>query len=82
MIIVVAAIILCIIVALSIFIIKGFSSPKKVDSVKKLLKAGKNQAAAKLAKQIVTKDPNNYAEKITERIDTVYIGLNKSRKGF
>jgi len=61
MIIVVAAIILCIIVALSIFIIKGFSSPKKVDSVKKLLKAGKNQAAAKLAKQIVTKDPNNYA---------------------
>lgn len=59
--IVIAAAILVVIVALLIFIIKSVSSPKKIDTVKKLLKQGKNQAAAKLAKQIVTKDPGNFA---------------------
>ncbi len=53
------AVIAVIVISLFIIIIKTIASPKKVDSVKKLLKAGKNQAAAKLAKQIVTKEPSN-----------------------
>ena len=48
-----------IVISLFIVIFKTIASPKKIDSVKKLLKAGKNQAAAKLAKQIVTKEPSN-----------------------
>lgn len=48
-----------IVISLSIVVFKTIASPKKIDNVRKLLKAGKNQAAAKMAKQIVTKDPSN-----------------------
>ena len=48
------------IIALLVFILKNFSSPKKAESISKLIKQGKNQAAAKLAKQIIAKDPKNY----------------------
>lgn len=58
--IVLIAAIAVIVVALSIFIVKTVSAPKKVDSVRRLLKQGKNQAAAKMAKQIIAKDPKNY----------------------
>ena len=50
---------LAIVNSLSIVVFKTIASPKKIDNVRKLLKAGKNQAAAKMAKQIVTKDPSN-----------------------
>ena len=50
---------LAIVISLSIVVFKTIASPKKIDNVRKLLKAGKNQAAAKMAKQIVTKDPSN-----------------------
>lgn len=59
--IIIAVAMLVLITGLLVFIVKAVSSPKKLDSVKKLLKQGKNQAAAKLAKQIVTKDPQNFA---------------------
>ncbi|MEE1165884.1 MAG: tetratricopeptide repeat protein [Treponema sp.] len=48
------------IIGLLVFILKNFSSPKKAESISKLIKQGKNQAAAKLAKQIIAKDPKNY----------------------
>ena len=49
-----------VVIGLLVFIIKAAAAPKKVDSVRRLLKQGKNQAAAKVAKQIIAKDPNNY----------------------
>lgn len=48
------------IISLLIFIIKISSTPKRVESIKKLLKQGKSQNAIKLAKQILSKDPKNY----------------------
>ena len=53
--------IIIVIIGLLAFVIKIVALPKKLETVKKLLKQGKNQAAAKLAKQIVAKDPQNYA---------------------
>lgn len=58
---VIAIAIMVVIACLAAVIIKGLSSPKKLETVKRLLKQGKNQAAAKLAKQMVTKEPQNYA---------------------
>lgn len=49
-----------VVVFLVVFIVKTISSPKKVDSVRKLIKQGKNQAAAKLAKQLIAKDPKDF----------------------
>ncbi len=49
------------IISLIVVIVKIVATPKRLEGVKKLLKQGKNQAAAKLAKQIITKDPQNYA---------------------
>ena len=49
-----------VVIGLLVFIIKAAAAPKKVDSVRRLLKQGKNQAAAKVAKQIIAKDPKNY----------------------
>ena len=49
-----------VVVGLAIIIGKSLVAPKKIDSVKKLLKQGKNQAAAKLAKQIIAKDAKDY----------------------
>lgn len=57
--IIIYSIIAAIVVFLIIVVVKTITSPKKIDNVRKLLKAGKNQAAAKLAKQIVAKDPSN-----------------------
>ena len=48
------------IIGLVIFIIKSSITPKKVDSIPKLIKQGKTQNAIKLAKQILSKDPKNY----------------------
>ena len=41
------------ITGLLVFIIKGTVTPKKVDSIPKLLKQGKTQNAIKQAKQII-----------------------------
>lgn len=48
------------IVAVSVILIKYFAMPQRVDTVRKLIKQGKNQAAAKLAKQIIAKNPKDY----------------------
>lgn len=53
--------ILIIIAGLLALVIRLVAMPKKLETVKKLLKQGKNQAAAKLAKQISAKDPQNYS---------------------
>ena len=45
---------------LSIFVIKNVATPKKVEGVQRYLKQGKIQAAIKLAKSILQKDPKNY----------------------
>ena len=42
------------------FIVKTIISPKKLDSVPKLIKQGKTQNAIKITKQIIAKDPKNY----------------------
>lgn len=49
-----------VVVGLSIVVVKTVAAPKRVEGIKKLLKQGKNQSAAKLAKQIIAKDPKNY----------------------
>lgn len=48
------------IVFILIVIIKSFSAPKKIDTIKKLIKQGKPVAAEKIAKQIIAKDPRDY----------------------
>ncbi len=48
------------IIGLLVFIIKTSLTPKRVDSIPKLIKQGKTQNAIKLAKQIIAKDPKNY----------------------
>ena len=48
------------ITGLLVFIIKTSLTPKRVDSIPKLIKQGKTQNAIKMAKQILTKDPKNY----------------------
>lgn len=45
---------------LAVFIVKSTVSPKRVDTIPKLIKQGKTQNAIKLAKQILSKDPKNY----------------------
>ncbi|MDE5899030.1 MAG: tetratricopeptide repeat protein [Treponemataceae bacterium] len=49
-----------VIAALAVLIIKNVASPKRMDGVQKLIKQGKYQAAVKLAKQIIAKEPQNY----------------------
>ncbi len=44
---------------LTLFIIKSFIAPRKIESVADLLKSGKNQQAIKAAKQILTKEPRH-----------------------
>ncbi len=59
--IVIIAVGVVVVAALVFFIIKSVSAPKRVDGIRKLLKQGKNLAAAKLAKQIIAKNPQDYA---------------------
>jgi len=57
----VGIILLCAIVALLlIFVVKNVAAPKKVEGVQRYLKQGKTQAAIKLAKAILQKDPKDY----------------------
>lgn len=49
-----------IVVTLLLLVIKMLASPKKTDSIRKLLKQGKTQSAIKLAKQIIAKNPKDY----------------------
>lgn len=60
MFIVIIACILVVVISLLIVILKNFISPKKLDSVPRLIKQGKTQNAIKLTKQIIAKDPKNY----------------------
>ena len=45
---------------LAVFLVKSLMQPKKIDSIKKLIKQGKYPQAEKLAKAIIQKDPKNY----------------------
>ena len=65
-----------IISALIFLIIKTVLVPKKVDAVPKLLKQGKTQAAIKLAKTIIAKDPKNYTAHYY--LGKSYLAENKS----
>ena len=57
----VGIILLCAIVGLLlIFVVKNVAAPKKVEGVQRYLKQGKVQAAIKLAKAILQKDPKDY----------------------
>ena len=49
-----------VVILLSIFVIKNVAAPKKVEGVQRYLKQGKIQAAIKLAKSILQKDPKDY----------------------
>lgn len=54
-------IVLGVVVAALLFtVMKSIFSPKKIESVPKLIKQGKTQNAIKIAKQIISKDPKNY----------------------
>ena len=58
LILIISAVIL--IIGIAAILIKYFAMPQRVDTVRKLIKQGKNQAAAKLAKQIIAKNPKDY----------------------
>ncbi|MBO4545963.1 MAG: tetratricopeptide repeat protein, partial [Treponema sp.] len=45
---------------LLVFVVKNVAAPKKVEGVQRYLKQGKTQAAIKLAKAILQKDPKDY----------------------
>lgn len=45
---------------LAVFLVKSLMQPKKIDSIKKLVKQGKYPQAEKLAKAIIQKDPKDY----------------------
>lgn len=42
------------------FVIKSTVAPKRIEGIPKLIKQGKNQAAVKLAKQVIARDQKNY----------------------
>lgn len=44
---------------LTLFIIKSFIAPRKIENLASLLKSGKNQQAIKAAKQLLTKEPHH-----------------------
>ncbi len=44
---------------LTLFIIKSFIAPRKIESVANLLKSGKNEQVIKAVKQILTKEPHH-----------------------
>ena len=48
------------IVFLSYLIIKSFVAPRRIDGIQKLIKQRKFNAAIKLAKSLVTKNPSDY----------------------
>ena len=43
------------IVGIAVVLVKSVVTPKRADAVRRLIKQGKNQAAAKLAKQLIAK---------------------------
>lgn len=48
------------IVGVTVALVKSVVVPKRADAVRRLIKQGKNQAAAKLAKQLIAKNPKDY----------------------
>ncbi len=48
------------VILLLVFVIKNLASPKKIDSIMRLIKLGKISQAVKAAKAIIQKDPRNY----------------------
>ena len=57
---VIIAILLVGVIFLGVAVIKSLVQPKKIDSLKKLIKAGKYSAAEKVAKAMLAKDPRDY----------------------
>ncbi|MDD7013609.1 MAG: tetratricopeptide repeat protein [Treponema sp.] len=55
-----AAILIAFIIFTVIFIIKNFSSPQKLDGIKKAINDGKYQQAQRLAKSLITKNSKDY----------------------
>ena len=45
---------------LTVFVIKSFAQPKKIDGIKRLVKQQKYAQAQKLAKSIIAKDPRDF----------------------
>ncbi len=48
------------ILILLFFIIKSVMAPKKIESIQKMIKQGKNASAIKIAKSMITKDPRDF----------------------
>jgi len=57
---VIIAILLVGVTFLAVAVIKSLVQPKKLDSIKKLIKNGKYSAAEKIAKAMLAKDPRDY----------------------
>lgn len=73
---IIVTILAVVITLLSFVLIKNSVLPKKVDSITKLIKAGKTQNAIKLAKQIIAKDSKNY--KAHYYLGKAYVKENKT----
>ena len=60
---------------LLVFIIKTFSTPRKIEGIQKYIKQGKYSAAIKLAKSMITKDPRDF--KAHYYLGKAYLADNK-----
>lgn len=68
------------IVTVLIFIIKTAAAPKKIETIRKLLKQGKPGAAEKIAKQLTTKDPHDFVAHYW--LGEAYLADDKSELAF
>ena len=57
---IITGILVAFIVFMLVFVLRKVNAPSKVDSIQKLLKEGKIQAAQRVAKSIISRDPRNY----------------------
>ena len=67
------------VVSLFFVVIKNVASPKKLESIPKLIKQGKTQNAIRLAKQIITKDPKNYKYSLIDIPELILDRMKKSK---
>ena len=56
---IITGILVAFIVFMLVFVLRKVNAPSKVDSIQKLLKEGKIQAAQRVAKSIISRDPRN-----------------------
>lgn len=78
--IIIFSILAVIVITIFVFIVKSLFAPKKIDSIKKLIKQGKYSSAQKTAKALVTKNPHDYEAHYW--LGEAYLADNKTELAF